>query len=285
MWVQTSGFHVSATRRLLASATARLAAAGIETPRVDAELLLSHVLGVSRARLTTIDDVAEDAAATFAAALARRVERVPLQHITGATPFRHIELAVGPGVFVPRPETELLVDALLHLPDTSVVVDLCSGSGAIALAIADEVVGARVLAVERDPAALHWLRRNAVGSAVEVVVGDVRDEALLAELRGCVDAVVCNPPYVPAASTVAPEVRHDPDTAVFAGTDGLALIPHVIARAAELLKAGGTFAVEHDDTHEHAVPALLAEDGRWSEIVEHHDLAGRPRYVTATRTT
>jgi len=271
-------------RVLLAEATARLAAAGIDTPRVDAELLLSDVLGVSRTRLATVDDVSEDAAATFATALDRRAQRVPLQHITGSTPFRHIELAVGPDVFVPRPETELLVDAVLpQLPEKPVLVDLCSGSGALALALADEVARARVVAVEHDPAALGWLRRNASGTSVEVVVGDVRDETLLAELRGAVDAVVCNPPYVPAAADVGAEVRHDPDIAVFAGADGLALMPHVIARAAELLKPGGVLAVEHDDSHEQAVPALLAEDGRWAAITDHHDLTGRPRYATATR--
>ena len=274
---------MSLAPQLIANATTRLAAAGIDTPRVDAELLLAHVLGIARTRLATIGEVSADAAASYAHLIEQRLTRVPLQHLTGTAAFRHIDLAVGPGVFVPRPETELLVDAVLpKLRDGGLAVDLCSGSGALALAIADETP-AGVVAVEFDAEALEWLTRNAAGSRIEVVCGDVRDEALLARLRGSVDAVVCNPPYVPDAAPVAPEVRHDPDVAVFAGTDGLALIPHVIARAADLLRAGGSLAIEHDDTHEIALPALLREDGQWCDIAERKDLAGRPRYVTATR--
>ena len=271
---------------LLADAARRLDAAGVASPRVDAEYLLAHCTGVPRSRLPLLSDVSAAQSAAFELALRRRERREPLQHLLGTVAFRHIELVVGPGVFVPRPETELLVDAVLAKLRTiehPVVVDLCAGSGAIALAVADEVDGARVIAVERDPAALEWLRRNSDGTGVTVVCGDVADPGLLPELHGRVHAVLCNPPYVPAAMPVEAEVLADPRGAVFAGADGLALMPAVIDRAAELLTSGAVVAIEHDDTHGTALPGLLRADGRWAEIDDHLDLAGRPRYVTATR--
>jgi release factor glutamine methyltransferase len=271
---------------VVAAATARLAAAGIDSPRVDAELLLAHCLGVERSRLPLVDAVPATAATAFAGLLARRERREPLQHLVGTAPFRHVRPAVGPGVFVPRPETELLVDAVLPVLTAApapVAVDLCAGSGALALAIGDEVPGVTVYAVERAGAALGWLRRNAEGSAVRVVAGDVTDAALLAGLRGTVDAVVSNPPYVPAGVAVGPEVRADPADAVFAGPDGLALMPAVLARAAELLRPGGVLAVEHDDSHAQALPDLLLADGRWRDVRDRLDLAGRPRFTVATR--
>lgn len=274
-----------AVTRLLADATRVLAAAGVLSPRVDAELLLAHALGRPRSQLLTAAAPGAREAADFAAALARRANREPLQHITGTAPFRHVEVAVGPGVFIPRPETELLVDAVLAaLAPGAIAVDLCSGSGALALAIAAETAAARVLAVEAPgPALDHWLPANVRGTRVEVIAGDATDPGLLAELAGRVDAVVCNPPYVPTDTEVAPEVHHDPAIAVFAGADGLALMPAVIARAATLLRPGGVLALEHDDTQAAAVPALLAGDGSWTDVADHLDLAGHPRYVTATR--
>jgi release factor glutamine methyltransferase len=274
------------TSAVLRDATAQLAAAGVPSPRVDAELLLAAVLGVPRGRLTLLEELPASAAATYSEHVARRAAREPLQHITGRAPFRRLVLAVGPGVFVPRPETELLVEAVLpHLRalDFCSVVDLCSGSGALALAFVDEIPGVAVTAVELAEPALGWLRRNAAGTQVWVVPGDVRDAGLLSELHGRVDAVVSNPPYVPLAADVAPEVRADPDEAVFAGADGLGVIPDVLARAADLLRAGGVLAVEHDETQPTAVAALLREDGRWADVASHRDLAGRPRYATATR--
>lgn len=271
---------------MLDEATARLASAGIDSPRVDAELLLSHVIGVPRTRLLMIESVHPSAVVALDRLLKRRAAREPLQHLVGRAPFRYVEVAVGPGVFVPRPETELLVDAVLptlRAAAQPVAVDLCAGSGALALAIADEVPSARVLAVELAGPAADWLRRNTRGTEVEVVLGDVADADLLRELAGRVDAVVCNPPYVPADTEVAAEVRFDPEHAVFAGPDGLGLMSAVVARAAELLRPGGIFAVEHDDTHGHSVPALLGADGSWQDIADHRDLAGRPRYATAVR--
>jgi release factor glutamine methyltransferase len=253
---------------------------------VDAELLLAHVLGVPRSRLLMISRVHPSAAVALDRLVKRRAAREPLQHILGRAPFRHIEVAVGPGVFVPRPETELLVDAVLpalRAAARPVAVDLCSGSGALALAVADEVTEARVVAVEQEGPAVGWLQRNAARTPVEVVVGSVTDPMLLADLRGRAHAVVANPPYVPTTADVAPEVGHDPEQAVFAGADGLDVIPHVLARAAELLGPGGVLAMEHDDTHGQAVPDLLRSSGDWAEVLDHHDLTGRPRYVTAIR--
>jgi release factor glutamine methyltransferase len=277
---------MSTARALLAGAAARLHAAGVESSRVDAELLLAHCLGLERSRLPLVDAVPPAAHAAFTAAIERRERREPLQHIVGHAPFRHLELAVGPGVFIPRPETELLVEAVLATLRASsepVFVDLCAGSGALALAVAHEVPGSRGYAVERSAAALAWLRRNAAGTPVQVVAGDVRDPELLIDLRATVHAVLCNPPYVAAAASVAAEVRADPAQAVFAGADGLALMPAVLARAGELLRPGGVAAIEHADTHGAALPRLLALQGCWRDIQAHRDLAGLARYVSAVR--
>ncbi|MEV0809022.1 peptide chain release factor N(5)-glutamine methyltransferase [Micromonospora sp. NPDC050200] len=279
----------------VARATRVLAAAGVASARAEAELLAAYVLDVPRGRLALADGFTAAQRERFEALVARRADREPLQHLTGRAGFRHLELAVGPGVFVPRPETELLagwgIDAARTRP-APLVVDLCSGSGAIALAVAQEVPGARVVAVERSPAALGWLRRNAADRAaagdrpVEVVAADVTDPELLAALVGEVDVLLCNPPYVPRAVAVPPEVAgHDPDEAVFGGADGLSVIRPVLARAAQLLRPGGALGVEHDDTHGAAVPALLAADAGYADVAEHRDLVGRPRFATASRRT
>lgn len=271
---------------MLDEATARLASAGIDTARVDAELLLSHVIGVPRSRLLMIETVHPSAVVALDRLLKRRAAREPLQYLVGRAPFRHIQVAVGEGVFVPRPETELLVDAVLpalRAATEPVAVDLCSGSGALALAIADEVPTARVIAVEVDSDAGNWLTRNAKRTQVEVRLVDVADADAVHDLAGQVHAVVCNPPYVPSDTEVADEVRFDPKRAVFAGADGLALMPDVVARAAELLRSGGVLALEHDETQERTVPELLEADERWRDVADHRDLADRPRYVTAVR--
>ncbi|GAA2705892.1 peptide chain release factor N(5)-glutamine methyltransferase [Micromonospora olivasterospora] len=278
---------------VVARAARALGAAGIEAPRAEAELLAAYVLGVSRGRLALAGGLTPDQLDRYDDLVARRVAREPLQHLTGSAAFRHLELAVGPGVFVPRPETELLAGWGIDRARGAgrpLVVDLCSGSGAIALSVAQEAPDARVVAVERSPDALRWLRRNAADRIaagdrpVAVVAADVTAPDLLAELAGRVDVLLCNPPYVPRAVAVPPEVAaHDPDEAVFGGADGLAVIRPVVARAAELLRPGGVLGVEHDDTHGGAVPALLAADGRYEVVEEHRDLAGRPRFATALR--
>ncbi|MEU2664451.1 peptide chain release factor N(5)-glutamine methyltransferase [Micromonospora sp. NPDC007220] len=277
----------------LARASRALADAGIASPRAEAEQLAAYVLAVPRGRLALADDLTADQLDRFDELVARRAGREPLQHLTGSAGFRHLELAVGPGVFVPRPETELLAGwgiAQGRRLGAALVVDLCSGSGAIALSVAQELPAARVVAVERSAAALPWLHRNAAARVeagdrpIEVVAADVTAADLLADLVGRVDVLLCNPPYVPSGVAVPPEVgRHDPANAVFGGGDGLAVIRPVIARAAALLRPGGVFGVEHDDTHGTAVPDLLAADGRFEAVAGHPDLTGRPRFATASR--
>jgi release factor glutamine methyltransferase len=271
---------------VLAKATSDLAAAGVASPRADAEQLAAHVLGVNRGRLMLIDTLRLAEADRLAALVSRRAARIPLQHLLGAAAFRYLELAVGDGVFTPRPETELLAGwGVEHVSAGATVVDLCSGTGAIALSVAGEAQPGRVVAVEKSPAALVFLRRNASAfPRVEIVQGDVTDPALLLDLAGQVDVVLCNPPYVPEGTAVPPEVAgHDPADAVFGGPDGLAVIRPVIALAARLLKPGGAVGIEHDDVHVTAVPELLRADGRFTDVAEHADLVGRPRYATARR--
>jgi release factor glutamine methyltransferase len=278
---------VSSARDAIAEATRVLAAAGVDSARVDAELLAEHAFGVPRSRLRLAAEPSPEQLDALRRLVARRSARVPVQHLTGHAPFRYLDLAVGPGVFIPRPETELLVDwGLSTLAGTPapVVVDLASGSGAIAVAVARECPRATVYAVERSPEALVWLRRNAAGTGVRVVEGDVTDPATLSEVDGRADLVLCNPPYVPDGTPVDPEVgEHDPAEAVFGGPDGLDVIRPVIARVAALLRPGGAVGIEHDDSHGTAVPDLLRAGGAFDAVEEHRDLAGRPRFATARR--
>jgi release factor glutamine methyltransferase len=281
---------VTSVREAIAEAAAEFAVAGLESPRVDADILAAHVLGIDRGRLVLAGEFTETEAARFRDLVAARRNRVPLQHLTRTAGFRRLELGVGPGVFVPRPETELLVEwglrRLRSAGDSPTVVDLCSGSGAIAISVVVELPGSRVYAVEIDPRAVEWLRRNANGHGVTVVAGDVTDPATLSELDGRVDLVLANPPYLPitAAGSLPTEVtKHDPYSALFGGLDGLDVIRGLIPRAAVLLRPGGAFGFEHDDTHGEVVPALLREDGRFADVKLHHDLAGRARFTTATR--
>ncbi|WP_433369655.1 peptide chain release factor N(5)-glutamine methyltransferase [Actinoplanes sp. CA-142083] len=270
----------------LATAVAELAAAGVASPRVDAELLAAHVLQIPRGRLLLVDSMREDELRRFRVLVAERARRIPLQHLLGTAAFRHLELSVGDGVFVPRPETELLAGwGIAHARRGDIAVDLCSGTGAIALSLADEIKDIDVYAVERSPVALSFLRRNAAAFDIHVVEGDVTDPGLLPELTGRVAVVLCNPPYVPDGTAVPPEVAdHDPAEAVFGGADGLDVIRPVIALAARLLRPGGYIGIEHDDVHGEAVPALLRADGRFTEVTAHDDLTGRPRFATGRRT-
>ncbi|MFE7406833.1 peptide chain release factor N(5)-glutamine methyltransferase [Isoptericola sp. NPDC057559] len=295
-------------------AAARLAAAGVPSPRVDAEVLLAHGLGVDRAevrRLAVLDrDLPADVAARFAADVDRRAAREPLQHLTGVAPFRHLELAVGPGVFVPRPETEQVAQVAIDeaaravaRDGAAVVVDLCTGSGAIALAVATEVPGARVHAVELDGAAHGWAARNVASASraaahdaahdaapdvthdvVHLVRGDAR--TALRDLDGSVDVVVSNPPYVPPGAVPRdPEVaEHDPAVALYGlGEDGLEVPRGVTAAAARLLRPGGLYVMEHAEVQAADARAMVAAAGGFGPAETLDDLTGRPRMVVARR--
>ena len=277
---------MTGTREVLAAAAARLQEAGVASSEHDAAELLAHVLGTDRSRLVLLADVPAADLAAYDALVTRRAAREPLQHLTGTAWFRHVSVEVGPGVFTPRPETELLagwaIDAALGMEQPVVVVDLCTGSGAIAKSVADEVAGARVHAVELDEAAHGYAVRNLAGTGVDLRLGD----AFMAfdDLLGQVDVVVCNPPYIPldAWESVAPEARdHDPHLALFSGVDGLEAIRRLAVRAADLLRPGGLLGVEHADVQGESVPAVLAETGRWAEVRDHPDLTGRARFTTA----
>jgi release factor glutamine methyltransferase len=276
---------VNATRPVLAEAATRLRAAGVASPEHDAAELLAHVLGTERPRLSLVDEVGAAELAAYDALVARRAAREPLQHLTGTAWFRHVSVQVGPGVFTPRPETELLagwaIEAATSL-EAPVVVDLCTGSGAIAKSLADEVPTATIHAVEADPPAYAWAVRNLAGTDVDLRQGDFG--TAFDDLLGGVDVVVCNPPYVPleAWESVAPEARdHDPHLALFSGADGLDAIRVLAVRAAELLRPGGVVGVEHADVQGESVPALFSATGRWTEVRDHADLTGRARYTTA----
>jgi release factor glutamine methyltransferase len=270
-----------------------LADAGVDSPRVDAELIAAHVLGVERGRLPMVPLVDPPVVDAIGQLVGQRAKHVPLQHLTGWAAMGSITVGVGPGVFVPRPETELLLEwGLAQLDGVSdpVVVDLCTGSGALALAVAQARQDAVVHAVESDGVALAWARQNAELRAqagdppIRLYAGDVTDPRLFADLDGTVHLVLCNPPYVPKGTPVPPEVaEHDPATAVFAGQDGLDVIRPVVALVARLLTAGGSVAVEHDDGHQDAVVDLLAARKVLTDVTGHRDLTGRPRFVTARR--
>ena len=272
-------------RHAMAAATTDLAQAGIDSARTDAELLAAHVLGVERGRLS-FADVPEEFFDRYSDAVSTRVRRVPLQHITGMAPFGPLRLEVGPGVFIPRPETEALLEWALaqDLPDDAVIVDVCTGSGALGVALATARPGARVTGIDIDPAALNYARRNAAVTTMSVVQGDVVDGGLLADLAGTVDLVVSNPPYVPSGAVLEPEVlEHDPAHAVFGGPDGMAVIVPLVARAADWLKSGGLLAVEHDDTTSETTIDAINATGLFEQLAPHADLAGRPRFVTGRR--
>ncbi len=266
-----------------------LAECGVSSPRFDAETLAAHVVGVERSKLMMHPLVDPPVVEQLRRLVVRRASREPLQHLLGTAVLGPVEVAVGPGVFTPRPETELLLEwglkAVADVP-SPLVVDLCTGSGALALAVAASRPDAVVHAVEADAGALTWAQRNIAehGGTVTLHAADVRWADLLIELESHVDLVLCNPPYVPDHTPVPPEVEEwDPHGAVFGGPDGLEIIRAVIAASAGLLRYGGHLAIEHDDTHGDAVPALLRRRRVLTDVEEHADLNGRPRFATARR--
>lgn len=281
----------SQAERLLEQATDQLAAAGVDSARVDAELLLSHVTGVPRGMLMTSARPNDVQRRIYLEMIQARARRVPLQHITGRAAFRYVDLEVGPGVFVPRPETEVLAgwavecaQAVLAAGRQPVVVDLCTGSGAIALSIVHEVPSARVHAVELDERAFGWALNNLAEAGVDLRQGDAFDA--FADLDGTVDVVVCNPPYIPleAWESVAVEARdHDPHLALFSGDDGLDAMRSLERTAWRLLRPGGVVGAEHAEVQHESAPQVFRD--RWKHVVDRLDLSGRPRFVTAVRPT
>ena len=318
----STGGGRSSVRDLLYDAERRLTAAGVPSPQADAAWLMAWVLNVPRNRLFLHDEPSPAQRMEFEKAVARRLSRVPLQHITGRAAFRRIDVAVGPGVFIPRPETELIAEAgvrVLREADGGTAVDLCSGSGAVGLSLALEAPGSTVYLVELDDAAVEWTRRNvtdfgrdlaAAGSRVEVLHADAGDVAEagnpLSSLASCVDVVVANPPYIPDAMVPREvEVRdHDPAVALFGGDDGLDVVRRIARTAAVLLRPGGLLAVEHADVQGPDAPGggvvgvlrSLTLDEELASMVpgvpgapvfgsvtDRLDLAGLPRFTLATR--
>lgn len=278
-------------KALLRGAKSQLAESQIS--QVDAELLLAHVLGISRMDLhnpvlleTTLTavgdtDVIEE---QFISLLDRRINHEPLQYLTGVAPFRYLALEVGPGVLVPRPESELLVDAVLahikNLPAPVSVIDLGAGSGALALAIATEAKDTRVIAVEKSPEAIYWLKKNVsvIAQNVRVVEGDVAD--VLPGIK-C-DVVIANPPYIPDAQALPRDVAgFEPHTALFGGPTGMELPKIFITAAARLLKSAGVLVIEHTENQGAAIASELTLD--FESITLHDDLVGRPRWTSAVR--
>ena len=279
---------------VLSEASAQLERAGVPSPRVDAELLVGFVLGMSRGQLQAqavigLELTAKQLSDTDAA-ISRRAAREPLQHITGLAPFRSMELSIGPGAFVPRPETEQVaqfaIDALRAVASPEPIgVDLGTGSGAIALAMATEVPHAQIFGVENSPEAFTWARANqrkTGASNARMVFTDLGHA--LPNLDGTVDVVISNPPYIPLGAIPRdPEVRlFDPEHALYGGEDGLDVVHSVSQTALRLLHPGGTLVMEHGELQGAAIAELLRGDG-WSAVATHRDLLGRDRATTALR--
>nr|WP_255365874.1 peptide chain release factor N(5)-glutamine methyltransferase [Corynebacterium sp. NML130628] len=267
-----------------------LAAAGVATPAVDARLIAAWLLDETPVNVLFLD-VDQEFDVAFETAIQRRASREPLQHIVGTAPFGSLTLRVGPGVFIPRPETEVLADwAVQTLRKSGVaqpptIVDLGTGSGALALYIANALPHARVIAVERSETAREYAQRNneAVGTNVQIVAGDMTDANLLPEMRGRADMVVSNPPYVPNTDALDPEVYVDPAEAVFSGDDGMDAIRGLVPVAAKLLKPGGVLAVEHDDATSDLTADVVAASGAFESIARIPDLTGKHRFVCARK--
>ena len=276
---------MNALQQAISEAATALTAAGVGSARTDAEQLAAHVIGTDRGRLMFAEP-GPGFLDEFRALVGQRARRIPLQHLVGSAAFGPLTLTVGPGVFIPRPETEALLEwaQAVPVPPAGVIVDLCTGSGALALALASHRPDARVIAVERSVDALRYARANVDGSTVELVHADVTHRDVLAALAGDVDLVVANPPYIPDGADLEPEVaEHDPHAALFGGPDGMAVITPIVELAARLLRPGGQVGVEHDDTTSAATVDVFGGAGVFTDIAARRDLAGRHRFVTAVR--
>ena len=272
-------------RQVIDAAAVALAEAGVGSPRTDAELLAAHAAGIDRTRLA-ITEASPEFFDRYDDLVAQRAQRVPLQHLTGTAAFGPVTVHVGPGVFIPRPETESMLEWALAQPlsQNAVIVDLCTGSGALALALSNHWPDARIIAVDDSEDALDYARRNVAGTPVELIRADVTRQALLSELHGGVDLVVANPPYIPDGAILEPEVaEHDPAHALFGGPDGMTVINAIVELAAGWLRDGGRCAVEHDDTTSELTVEAFTRTGRFDDVTARQDLTGRPRFVTAVR--
>lgn len=296
---------MSDVRALIKQATQKLAEAGCVSPQNDAELLLAFVLDIERSQLVAVESITSDQANKYSELLSKRAQRIPLQHLTGYAYFRYLSLQVGSGVFIPRPETELLVqaglDELAKLDGPKLAVDLCAGSGAVALSLALESPDTTVHAVELSPEAFNWFEKNLhsyseqlarLNSSVIPHNDDATSRELLNQFLGAADVVLSNPPYIPDAMIPRePEVRDfDPDMALYGGEDGLDVARKVSLVAADLLKPGGFFAMEHADVQSESVVemlTMLTNDGQplWHNINDNLDYNQLPRFVSAYRTS
>lgn len=297
-------------REALRDATERLRAAGVPTPEWDARLLAAHLIHCGHMDIPLDEQPIPGFDVAYGALVGRREAREPLQHILGVAWFGPLELEVGPGVFIPRPETEVLADwgvkSLKRFNSLGAkefnsleskefnsqpprVVDLCAGSGALGLYVAHYVPQAEVWAVELADASLAYTRRNAAtavhggAGTVHVVQGDVTEADHLPELHGSVDLVLTNPPYVPETPDLEPEVYQDPHEAVFGGVDGMETITAMIPTIAALLRPGGRVGIEHDDDTSQQVQEALRAHGGFTHIEVLKDLTGTARFVTAQR--
>ena len=277
---------------LLKQSAIQLSQAGVLSPDIDSELLAAHILGISRSELSVaiaLNSIfPEDKIVAFSDAVSRRAKREPLQHITGLAPFRHLELFVGKGVFTPRPETEQVVSfamekiASLEQP---IIVDLCAGSGAIALSFTTERADSNVFAVEKSEEAFEYLKQNSKRYGLELSqLSHVDLQDCLPEMDAVADLVISNPPYIPnEAIPVDLEVQlHEPSLALFGGADGLDVIRTILTKAKQLLRTGGLLVLEHADTQALSIRELLLAEG-WIDVESKKDLAGKDRMISATK--
>lgn len=293
------------TRSVLVDIELRLKNANVSSPRFDAESLVSFVLKTSRNRVGLISEISDEQYRDIEKLVEKRVRRIPLQHLTGEQGFRHLVLSVGPGVFIPRPETEILVESVIRYikdrnQDRIIVVDFCSGSGAIALSIAKECSNVEVFAIEKSTEAFKYLEINyqkykeeitSHNCIVHLIQADINSEIeVLNNLNGQIDVVVSNPPYIP--EKMAPkeiEVKdHDPSIALYGGKDGLEIVRVVVQKANKLLKKGGLLAIEHSDLqgnpdNELSVPYILKETDSFEKIEDRKDLNALPRYCVGIK--
>lgn len=295
---------MTTAREALIHATQRLQASGIDSARTDAELLLCHVLDCKRFKLALIDELTYDQRMAYERLLSKRQSRVPLQHLTGKAPFRYLELEIGPGALVPRPETEIVVEAALrwvraNATSRPLLLDLCSGAAPITLALATELDHVDVVGIEKYDEAAAWGQRNAAKFAdaiaarentLTLIDGDATDASLLTPYENRAAVVISNPPYIPNGMVPRdPEVQqHDPHVALFGGADGFDIIRGLLDTAAIALQDNGFFIMEHadaqgEDAGASGLPALVRAHGAFANVEDHHDLTGRPRYTTATR--